>query len=293
MASRNPGVFARVAVVTGASAGIGTEIALGLARAGATVAVVGRNAERTHDVRVRIENAGGKADAFIADLALLANVRHLAAELVDRYPHIDILVNNAGTAIGRRVVTHDGFETTFAVNHLAPFLLTHLLLPRLQAPPRARIVTIASGAHWRGRLDLDDLHRAKNYSAWEAYSQSKLANVLFTRALAKELRGSTVTATCCHPGVAATDIWREGPGAWFYAPLLRLFMQTPARCADTPVWLATAPEVEGQSGGYYKRRQLAPTSAAAQDDALAQRLWTLSAALCGPHKPSDSARIRP
>ncbi len=272
----------KIAVVTGASAGIGTEIALGLARLGASVAVVGRNFERTHDACARIEHGGGTAEAFHADFAVVANVRHLAAELADRYPHVDILVNNAGTAVGRRRVTHDGFEMTFAVNHLAPFLLTHLLLPRLKMAPRARIVTVASGAHWRGRMDFDDRQHERAYSAWEAYSRSKLANVLFTRALARRLIGSTVTATCCHPGVAATDIWREGPGSWFYAPLLRLFLQTPARCADTPVWLAAAPEAEGQSGGYYKRRHLAPTSPSAQDDSLAERLWEVSAAMCEP-----------
>ncbi|MBM3506130.1 MAG: SDR family oxidoreductase [Alphaproteobacteria bacterium] len=271
----------KVAVVTGASAGIGAEVAYGLAKLGATVAVAGRNVERTHNTRVRIEEAGGKAEAFFADFTRLHDVRHLSAKLVDRYPHVDILVNNAGVALGRRVVTHDGFETTFAVNHLAPFLLMHLLRDRLAAAPRARIVTVSSGAHWRGRLDFDDLHRARGYSVWDAYAQSKLANVLFTRALARRLAGSTVTATVCHPGMVATDIWRVGPWVSVVAPLAKLFMLTPWRGADTPIWLASSPDVEGASGGYYERRRLAPTSPSAQDDAAAERLWLESAKMCG------------
>jgi NAD(P)-dependent dehydrogenase (short-subunit alcohol dehydrogenase family) len=275
----------KVAVVTGASAGIGTEIALGLARRGAAVAVIGRNVDRTHDVRVRIEKADGKAEAHFADFTRLNDVRHMAAELVDRFPAIHILVNNAGVAMARRAVTHDGFETTFVVNHLAPFLLTCLLLPRLQAAPSARIVTVSSGAHWRGRIDFDDLQRERGYSAWEAYAQSKLANVLFTRALAKRLGGTHVTATSCHPGMVATDIWRLGPWVALVAPLAKLFMLSPAQGADTPLWLASAPEVAGQSGGYYQRRTLAATSEAAQNDADAERLWDASTHLCGLTPP--------
>jgi retinol dehydrogenase-14 len=275
----------KVAVVTGASAGIGTEIALGLARLGARVAVVGRNVERTHAVEVRIEQAGGEADAFFADFTRLNDVRHMGAELVDRYPHIDILVNNAGTAMGKRTLTHEGFETTFAVNHLAPFLLTHLLLARLQAAPSARIVNVTSGAHFRGRIDFDDLHRARRYDAWDAYAQSKLANVLFTRGLARHLAGSNVTATCCHPGMVATGIWEIGPWVSVIAPLARLFMLSPARGADTPLWLASAGAVDGVSGGYYERRAPVAPAPAALDERAVERLWEVSTTLCGLHPP--------
>lgn len=275
----------KVAVVTGASAGIGTETAVGLAKLGATVAVVGRNIERTHDVRVRINDAGGKADAFFVDFARLSDVRHLGAELVDRYPVIDVLVNNAGVATGRRTVSADHYETTFAVNHLAPFLLTHLLRDRLLAAKQGRIVTVSSSAHFRGRIDFDDLQRERGgYSSWEAYAQSKLANVLFTRALATQLAGSSVTATCCHPGMVATDIWQIGPWVSLVAPLAKLFMLSPAQGADTPLWLASAPELAGASGGYYERRALVTPSAAAQDDQAAARLWDVGARLC--HLPA-------
>jgi retinol dehydrogenase-14 len=275
----------KVAVVTGASAGIGTEIALGLARMGARVAVVGRNVERTRAVEERIEQAGGDADAFFADFTRLNDVRHVGAELVDRYPHIDILVNNAATAVARRTLTHEGFETTFAVNHLAPFLLTHLLLARLQAAPSARIVTVSSGAQRRGRIDFDDLHRERGYNVWEAYAQSKLANVLFTRGLARHLASSRVTATCCHPGMVATAIWQIGPWVSLAAPLAKLFMLSPARGADTPLWLASTDAVAGASGGYYERRALVAPAPAALDERAVERLWEVSTTLCGLHPP--------
>lgn len=271
----------RTCVVTGASAGIGLEIASGLARLGATVAVVGRHADRAMAVRSRIIAAGGAAEVFVADFAAQGDVRRLAGQIAARFPVVDVLVNNAGLVSARHVLTPEGIETTFAVNHLAPFLLTNLLLDRLRAAPNARVVTVASGAHKRGRIDFDDLSRQRGYSAWRAYAQSKLANILFTHTLAQRLAGTSVTATCCHPGVIATRIWQVNAMLRLVAPLLDRFLETPTQGADTPLWLATAPGMQGKSGGYYVRRALAPTSAAAQNDAAAERLWQVSAGMCG------------
>ena len=267
----------KVAVVTGASAGIGLEIARGRAAQGATVALVGRNRERTEAARAAV----GADAVFLADFAKLSDVRAVAAQLAAQYPRIDILVNNAGLALWRRTVTADGFETTFAVNHLAPFLLTNLLLPNLRAAPSARIVTVASSAHKRGRLDFDNLQRERGYLVYEAYAQSKLANIVFTRELARRIVGSGVTATCCHPGVVATHLWEVHPLLRLAAPLLGRFMLSATQGADTPLWLATAPDMEGQTGGYYARRTFLEPAPAARDAAAAARLWDLSARLVG------------
>lgn len=265
---------AAVAVVTGASSGIGLELARGLLKQGATVALVGRSAARLEATRAALR---GDAPVFVADFAKLADVRALAAALTARFPRIDVLVNNAGLAMWRRTLTADGFETTFQVNHLAPFLLTNLLLPAIGG----RIVTVASNAHKRGRLDFDDLHRARRYRVYDAYAQSKLANILFTRELARRIAGSGVAATCCHPGVVATRIWEVNGLLRLLAPLAGRFLLTPAQGADTPLWLATSPDVAGQSGGYYARRQRVEPTDAAQDVRAAARLWAVSAAMVG------------
>lgn len=263
-----------VAVVTGASSGIGLEIARGLVARGTTVALVGRNLARLEAARTAI---GGHTHVFRADFAMLADVRSLAAALRAQFARIDVLVNNAGLASWRRTVTADGFETTFQVNHLAPFLLTNLLLPAIAG----RIVTVASHAHKRGRLDFDNLQRERGYVVYDAYAQSKLANILFTREMARRLAGSGVTATCCHPGVVATRIWEVNNVLRVLAPLAGRFLLTPVQGADTPLWLATSAEVAGQSGGYYARRQPVEPTAAAQDPAAAALLWAKSAGMVG------------
>lgn len=263
-----------IAVVTGASSGIGLEIARGLVAHGATVAIVGRSRERIAAARAAL---GGDTHSFLADFAKLADVRALASALSARFPHIDVLVNNAGLAVWQRTVTEDGCETTFQVNHLAPFLLTNLLLPHIQG----RIVTVASHAHKRGRIDFDDLQRERRYTVYGAYGQSKLANILFTRELARRIAGSGTTATCCHPGVVATPIWEVNRVLRVLAPLLGRFMLRPAEGADTPLWLAASPAVEGQSGGYYARRARVEPAAAAIDPEAAARLWAKSASMAG------------
>jgi retinol dehydrogenase 12 len=277
-------VAAPTIVITGASSGIGAAAAVELARRGATVVPIGRDRGRLDRVaaQIRKAGAGSAADPLGADFASLADVRRLAGELRDRHPRIDVLVNNAGLVAGGRSLTEDGFETTFAVNHLAPFLLTNLLLDTLRASAPARVVTTSSDAHRSGVLDLDDLDGERRWSAWSAYSNSKLANVLFTRALAPRLEGSSVTANCLHPGVIRTRLGRGAGGllgvGWRIA---KTFFRSPRRGASTIVYLSCSPEGGETSGGYFVDSRPATPSLQAQDDDLGERLWGASARLVG------------
>jgi retinol dehydrogenase 12 len=273
----------RVVVVTGASSGIGAAAALELAGLGALVVPVGRERRRLGAIARRL----GGAEPLQADFASLAQVRRLAAELLDRHPRIDVLVNNAGLVAGSRTISADGFELTFAVNHLAPFLLTNLLLERLRASAPARVVTTSSDAHRGGMIDLEDLQGERRWSTWSAYSNSKLANVLFTRALARRLGGTGVTANCLHPGVIRT---RLGRGArlpirvgWRVAST---FFGSPRKGASTIVYLASSPEAETASGEYFVDSRPRQPSLQAQDDDLGERLWNESARLVGLGVPA-------
>jgi len=212
-----------------------------------------------------------------------AEVRRLAAAVLDAYPRLDVLVNNVGEFRAHRHVTADGLEHTFALNHLAPFLLTSLLLDRLTASAPARIVTVSSGAHARGRIDFDDLQGERNYSGQRAYSQSKLANVMFTYELARRLEGTGVTATVCHPGVVRTSFGAEDQAASLAVMIrvARLAMKTPAQGAGTSIYLASSPEVEGITGRYYADRKPKTSSKASRNTAAAARLWQASADLTG------------
>ena len=267
----------KTVVITGASSGIGAAAAVELAKRGATVVPVGRDPKRTASVAERIG-----AEPVHADFASLEEVRHLAERLLERHERIDVLVNNAGLVSGRRTLTVDGRETTFAVNHLAPFLLTNLLLERLRASAPARVVTTSSDAHRSGHIDLDDLDGERKWSAWSAYSNSKLANVLFTRALARRLEGSAVTANCLHPGVIRTRLGRGTPlpvrVGWRVAGV---FFKRPATGAETIVHLAADPEGGEISGAYFVDSREAGPSAEAQDDDLAEQLWEKSERLVG------------
>ena len=222
-------------------------------------------------------------DVFATDLSAQAEVRRLAAQVLDTYPRLDVLVNNVGGFWAHRQVTADGLERTFALNHLASFLLSSLLLVRLAATAPARIVTVSSGAHAQGRLDFDDLQGERNYSGQRAYSQSKLANVMFTYELARRLEGTGVTATVCHPGVVRTSFGAEDQAAPFaiVARVARPFMKSPAHGALTPVYLASSPEVEGVSGQYFANRKPTTSSKASYDTAAAARLWQDSVELAG------------
>jgi NAD(P)-dependent dehydrogenase (short-subunit alcohol dehydrogenase family) len=271
----------RVCVITGGTDGIGKAAALGLAAQGAKLLVHGRDPDKGARAVAEIKaRSGNPAIEFLqADFSSLADVRRLAAAIMERAPRVDVLVNNAGGVWGKRAVSKDGYEMTFAVNHLAPFLLTHLLLDTLKSGTPSRIVTTASNAHRGARILFDDLQATRKYSAMNAYGRSKLANILFTRALAKRLQGTVVTATCLHPGFVRTSFGREIA----VSPLLRRlfglisrFARSPEKGAETVVYLATSPQVEGASGGYYFDCKLTPPSLAAQDDSTAERLWQVS-----------------
>ncbi|MGH7622863.1 MAG: SDR family oxidoreductase, partial [Gemmatimonadaceae bacterium] len=248
-----PPMEGRVCVVTGATNGIGKETARALARLGATVVLVARSTERAQRTASEIRDATGNANihVVIADFASLAAVRAAAADITRRFPAIHVLVNNAGRASGRRALSADGFEKTFAVNHLAHFLLTRELMPLLRAGAPSRIVNVASAAEAHGPMKFDDLQSERNYRGFTAYGMSKLANVLFTYELAARLEGTRVTANCLHPGTVATDLLRQIP-RWLFA-LLSPFMVTPEKGAETVVYLAASPQVEGVSGGYYQK----------------------------------------
>src|ERR1700691_306826 len=270
-------------LVTGGTAGIGKATAIGLAALGARVGITGRDQARTEAAAASIRAAAGSpaVDAFAADMSVQAGVRRLAAQVADTYPRLDVLVNNVGGFRAHRHVTADGLAHTFALNHLAPFLLTRLLLDRLTASAPARIVTVSSGAHARARIDFDDLQGERNYSGQRAYSQSKLANVMFTYELARRLDGTGVTATVLHPGVVRTSFGAEDQAAYLAAMIgvARLFMKTPAQGASTPVYLASSPQVEGITGRYFVNRQPKTPSRPSSDPPAAARLWQVSADL--------------
>ena len=270
-------------LVTGGTGGIGQATATGLAALGARVGITGRDQARTEAAAAGIRAASGSpaVDSFAADLSVQAGVRRLAAQVLDTYPRLDVLVNNAGGFWAHRHVTADGLEHTFALNHLGPFLLTSLLLDRLTASAPARIITVSSGAHARGRIDFDDLQGERNYSGQRAYSQSKLAGVMFTYELARRLEGTGVTATVLHPGVVRTSFGAEDQAAYLAVMIrvARLFMKTPAQGAATPIYLASSPEVEGITGRYFVNRKPKTSSKASYDTAAAARLWQVSADL--------------
>ncbi|MFZ0186686.1 MAG: SDR family oxidoreductase [Streptosporangiaceae bacterium] len=270
-------------LVTGGTGGIGKATAIGLAALGARVGITGRDPARTEAAAAGIRAAADNpaVDAFAADLSVQAGVRRLAAQVLETYPRLDVLVNNAGGFWAHRHVTADGLEHTFALNHLAPFLLTSLLLDGLTASAPARILTVSSGAHASGRIDFGDLQGERNYSGQRAYSQSKLANVMFTYELARRLDGTGVTATVLHPGVVRTSFGADDQAAFLTVMIgvARLFMKTPVQGARTPVYLASSPQVEGITGRYFVNRKPKTSSKASYDTTTAARLWQVSADL--------------
>jgi NAD(P)-dependent dehydrogenase (short-subunit alcohol dehydrogenase family) len=274
----------RTVLVTGASGGIGRATAEGLSALGARVGIVGRDRDRTERAAAEIErSSGGTVDVFVADLASQSEVRRLAGEVLAAYPRLDVLVNNVGGYWAHRHVTPDGLEHTFALNHLAPFLLTGLLLDRLRSSAPARVVTVSSGAQSLGRIDFDDLQGAVRYDGQRAYNQSKLANVLFTYELARRLEGSGVTANVLHPGVVRTAFGQEDGRGWMrlMLPLVRPFMKTPARGAATSIHLASAPDLAQVSGRYFVNQEAKRSSPRSYDVQTARRLWDVSAQLVG------------
>jgi NAD(P)-dependent dehydrogenase (short-subunit alcohol dehydrogenase family) len=274
----------RTILVTGGTGGIGRATALGLAAMGARLAITGRDRERTEGAGREISAVGGRhVDVFVADMSSLSEVRRLADEVLQSLPRIDVLVNNVGGYWNTRHITADGLERTFALNHLAPFLLTSLLLDRLREGAPARVVTVSSRAHVVGRIDFADLQGERSYSGPQAYSQSKLANVLFTYELARRLPVSLVTANALHPGVVRTSFGVEDPAGVqrLLVPFIRPFLKTPARGAATSIHLASSPDVEGVTGRYFADGKPRRSSKGSYDVAAAARLWQVSADLVG------------
>ena len=276
---------AKFCLVTGATAGIGKVTATALAAQGASVVIGGRNRSKAEDVvrQIRAETGSQMVEYLLADFAKLEEVRQMADTFIQRFGRLDVLVNNAGAYYNRRHETPYGVELTFLVNHLAPFLLTNLLQEALQAGAPARIVNVSSDAHRYGTIDFDDLTFKRGYFGMKAYARSKLANILFTYELARRLQNCGVTVNAVHPGAVATDIWRTnfsiiGPALKWVMSLTSL---TPEEGADTLIYLASSPEVEGVAGRYFIRRKAVPSSILSCDEELALRLWVESERLTG------------
>ncbi len=278
-----PTMQGRTVVITGGNSGVGKATAVALATAGAATVITSRHEERGREAVADIRRLSGsdEVDLVVFDLADLASVRRGAEQVLDRCPRIDVLVNNAGLVQSERTETVDGFEATFGINHLGPFLLTRLLTDRLVESAPARVVTVASTAHQAARrgLDFDDLQTTRHYRGMQAYSRSKLANVLFTAELARRLAGTGVTANCLHPGTVATGFARDHDAKGFLAfgvKVIRPFILTPEQGARTSVYLATAPEVADVTGQYFVKCRVRTPSPAAQDEAAAVLLWSVS-----------------
>lgn len=271
----------KTVLVTGGTGGIGLATAAGLAGLGARVGIVGRDQQRADAAAERLRRAAGEVDVFTADVASQRQVRRLAEQVLAAYPRLDVLVNNVGGYWATRRETEDGLERTFAVNHLAPFLLTNLLLDRLRSSAPARVVTVSSGAQSMGRIDFDDLMGDRSYNGQRAYNQSKLANVMFTFELARRLEGTGVTATVLHPGVVRTSFGQEDSGRWMrlMLPVARPFMKSPEEGAATSIHLASSPSVEGVTGQYFASSRPREASRASYDTGAAARLWEVSAEL--------------
>ena len=274
----------KIVLITGGTSGIGKAAAMALAKLGAEVVVTGRNRERGEGAveEIRRESGSRKVSLLLADLAVQAEVRRLAEEFEASHDRLDVLVNNAGLIQSRRTETPDGIEVTFAVNHLAPFLLTNLLLDLLKESAPSRIITVSSEAQRRAKIDFDNLQGERRYSAFRAYGQSKLANIMFTYELAERLRGTNATANCLHPGGVNTNFGNNnrGPMTLLFRAF-KPFMRSPEQGADTIVYLAASPDVEGMSGKYLVDRRVIAPSEETYDEPTRKKLWEISEELTG------------
>ena len=281
----------KLCIVTGANSGIGRTTALGLAGLGARVVLVCRDSGRGETARRDISAQSGNEsiDLLVGDLASQRSTRELATEIQEKYQRLDVLVNNAGQLISHRSVTEDGIEATFALNHLGYFLLTNLLIDLLKASAPSRIVNVASSAHRMGTIDFDDLQYETGYGGYKAYSRSKLTNVMFTYELARRLEGTGVTVNCMHPGTVRTNLFKgaSGPVA-FCLNMLKPLMRSLRKGAETVVYLASSPDVEGVTGQYFVNNRTRRSSRSSYDTAVAQQLWQVSAELTGMTSDSPS-----
>ena len=274
----------KICVVTGATSGIGLVTAQALARQGATLIVVARHGERGAATvrRIQQETGNSAVELMVADLSAQAQVRRLASEIQQRFVRLDVLVNNAGALFSRRQLSVDGLEMTLALNHLAYFLLTNLLIPPMQAAGSARIVNVSSEAHRRARLDFAELQGQHRYSGWRAYARSKLANILFTYELARRLEGTGIVANALHPGFVATNFGRNTRSiVSALMRILQLAAISPEEGAETIIYLASSSEIKGVTGEYFVKQKAARSSQVSYDRTAAERLWQVSAELTG------------
>ena len=272
----------KICLITGGTNGIGKSTARGLAQMGATVVIVGRDAHKTAEVVAEIRAASGNntVDSLLADLSSQADVRRLADEFKSKYSHLHVLINNAGGVFMQRQLSVDGIEMTFALNHLAYFLLTHWLLGTIQASTPARIINVSSDAHAGGKIEFDNLQGEREYSP-SVYGNSKLANILFTMELAHRLEGTGVTVNALHPGFVSTGFGKNNPGILMkiIRAVVPLIARSPEKGAETSIYLASSPEVETFSGKYLYDSKVIPTAPQATDMATAKKLWDVSAEL--------------
>jgi NAD(P)-dependent dehydrogenase (short-subunit alcohol dehydrogenase family) len=269
----------KICLITGANSGIGKITAIELVRQGMTILMVVRNKNKGEQAREEIIAATGNnnIELYTCNLSVQAEIAQVAAEIKARHSKIDILINNAGLIIPEYQTSADGIEMTFAVNHLAPFLLTHLLLDLLKKGDEPRIITVSSEAHRFSRLDFNDIASPKKYSAWLAYGNSKLANILFTRQLAREVEKYGITANCLHPGAVATNFGAGYKGlAGTFFSLFRPFFITPEKGAQTTIYLASSPEVKATTGLYFDKRKPKKPNKEALSDFNAKKLWEIS-----------------
>jgi NAD(P)-dependent dehydrogenase (short-subunit alcohol dehydrogenase family) len=273
----------KICLVTGATSGIGLVTARELARQGATVVLVGRDTNKTQTTveQIKQQTGNNSVEGLVADLSSQQEVRQLADQFKRRYRQLHVLVNNAGAVYDSRRESVDGIELTLALNHLSYFLLTNLLLDTMVVSAPARIVNVASDAHRMTSINFDDLQAKQKYSGFRVYGQSKLANILFTKELARRLQGTNVTTNSVHPGLVATGFARNNAGLlnFLFGWILRPFARTPEKGAETPIYLASASKVQGMTGLYFSDKQPVTPTAAAQDMAAAERLWQVSAEL--------------
>jgi NAD(P)-dependent dehydrogenase (short-subunit alcohol dehydrogenase family) len=274
----------KICLITGATSGIGQAAALALAKMGATVAVVGHSEERAQVTVAKIKNEAGNQNVeyLLADLSVQSQVRQLAENFKARYKHLDVLVNDAGAIFLRRQLSADGIEMTFAVNHLAYFLLTNLLLDTLKASAPTRVVNVASNSHLGQHLDFENLQLEHGYNPMRAYGRSKLCNLYFTYELARRLNGTGVTVNAMHPGFVATNMGtNNGRLVRLFLPLIHLNSLTPEQGARTVVYLASSPDVETVTGKYFVREREVASDPASYNEAAAKRLWKISEEMTG------------
>jgi len=278
----------KIVLITGGTSGIGLYSALDIARLGAAVVIIGRNQEKCNGAVnwIRDQASNPSVDFLLADLSSQSQVRSVAHEFHERYDHLDVLINNAGGFFLRRTLSEDGIEMTFALNHLAYFLLTLLLMDLLKKSQGARVVSVSSGAHYNEHLDFGDLQLSRLYNPMRAYGRSKLANVLFAYELARRLNGTDITSNALTPGVVATDIWKK-VNRWLTPvlyPYIQRVGQTPLEGAQTSIYLATSSDVEGVTGKYYSYLKPVPSGSATYDIQAARQLWDTSLDMVGLEK---------